>query len=202
MNKILNNCIRSSLSSNGNTFFSTLSRHYSYKSDISLDVLYPQSRQTIFTPPPPPPKANNKFNGYIPINQLKITYSRSSGPGGQNVNCVDTKVDIRFHVASVDWLSDETKKLLVEKQRGRITKDGYFVIKNDATRFQQTNLADGLEAIRNIIRKVEQSTQSEPSPESVERHRRNHEKATRERLMIKRQRSMTKADRRGNDTIV
>lgn len=57
----------------------------------------------------------NKFNGFIPINQLKITYSRSSGPGGQNVNCVDTKVDLRFHVATVDWISDETKKRFNEE---------------------------------------------------------------------------------------
>lgn len=186
------------------------------------------------------------------MNQLKITYSRSSGPGGQNVNCVDTKVDIRFHVASVDWLSEETKKLLLEQvcirwqhccmtivesmwnstfillqQRGRITKDGYFVLKNEATRFQQTNLADGLETIRNIIRKLERATKSEASPETIEKHRRKwvndqmndrwkhfneknlfsifcrHEKATRERLMVKRERSMIKADRRGgNDSIV
>lgn len=63
-----------------------------------------------------------------------------------------------------------TLKML--QHRGRITKDGYFVLKNDVTRYQQTNLADGLETIRNIIRKVEQSTNAEPSPESVERHRR------------------------------
>lgn len=65
------------------------------------------------------PKVDNKFNGYIPMNQLKITYSRSSGPGGQNVNCVDTKVDIRFHVSSADWLSEETKKFLLDQVRMR-----------------------------------------------------------------------------------
>lgn len=53
MNKILNNCLRSRLSSNGNAFFSTLGRNLSYTSDLSLAVLYPQSKQTIFTPPPP-----------------------------------------------------------------------------------------------------------------------------------------------------
>lgn len=63
------------------------------------------------------PKTDDKFNGYIPMNQLKVTYSRSSGPGGQNVNCVDTKVDIRFHVSSADWLSEETKKLLLDQVR-------------------------------------------------------------------------------------
>ena len=36
------------------------------------------------------------FSGYIPVKDLKITYSASSGPGGQNVNKVATKVDLRF----------------------------------------------------------------------------------------------------------
>lgn len=49
------------------------------------------------------------------MNQLQVTYSRSSGPGGQNVNCVDTKVDLRFHVATVEWLSPETKAKLMEE---------------------------------------------------------------------------------------
>lgn len=56
------------------------------------------------------------------MDQLKITYSRSSGPGGQNVNCVDTKVDIRFHVASVNWLSEETKKLLLDQVRIKVSE--------------------------------------------------------------------------------
>lgn len=57
------------------------------------------------------------------------------------------------------------------QHRGRVTKDGYFVIKNDVTRYQQTNLADGLENLRNIIRKLEQP-KTEPSPESIELQRR------------------------------
>jgi protein subunit release factor B len=35
------------------------------------------------------------FSGYIPVKELKLTYSTSSGPGGQNVNRVATKVDLR-----------------------------------------------------------------------------------------------------------
>lgn len=106
------------------------------------------------------------------MNQLKITYSRSSGPGGQNVNCVDTKVDLRFHVATVDWISDDTKKLLLNEHSGRITKDGFFVIRNDVTRYQQMNLADALEKLRNIIRALEQPTDKVASPETLEKHRR------------------------------
>lgn len=59
------------------------------------------------------PKA--KFSGYIPLDKVQITYSGSSGPGGQNVNCVNTKVDLRFQVDSATWLSEEIRTKLVEQ---------------------------------------------------------------------------------------
>jgi len=59
------------------------------------------------------PKA--KFSGYIPLDKIKIKYSSSSGPGGQNVNCVNTKVDLRFQVDSATWLSEEIRTKLVEQ---------------------------------------------------------------------------------------
>lgn len=66
------------------------------------------------------PDPEKKFSGYIPMNKIKITYSGSSGPGGQNVNCVNTKVDLRFQVMSATWLSEEIRTKLVE-QVSRIT---------------------------------------------------------------------------------
>lgn len=56
---------------------------------------------------------NNRFNGYIPMNKITVTYSRSSGPGGQNVNKLDTKVDVRFHVESAEWISEEVRERLL-----------------------------------------------------------------------------------------
>lgn len=49
------------------------------------------------------------------MDELEITYSRSTGPGGQNVNKVNTKVDLRFHVQSASWLTDEIKSKIVDK---------------------------------------------------------------------------------------
>lgn len=48
-------------------------------------------------------------------------------------------------------------------------------MKNDVTRYQHTNLADGLENLRNIIRKLEQKKPTESSPESIEKQRRRLE---------------------------
>lgn len=109
------------------------------KSDISLDKIYPNSSLKITTPGPVSrnfrssfssfnhieikitatfylqPPQGNKFNGYIPLNELDITYSRSSGPGGQNVNVVNTKVDVRFKLDSATFITDEVKKKIREE---------------------------------------------------------------------------------------
>lgn len=51
------------------------------------------------------------------MDQMKVTYDRASGPGGQNVNKVATKVDLRFHVDSASWISEDVKKRLHEDVR-------------------------------------------------------------------------------------
>ncbi|XP_068150972.1 large ribosomal subunit protein mL62 [Drosophila tropicalis] len=174
-----------------------LGRQLSYNSDISLDKIYPNARLQLYTPPPPPPSGSKKFNGFIPINKLEITYSRSSGPGGQHVNTVNTKVDLRFKVVEADWLSQETRDKLLKALHNKITKDGYYFIKSDLTRSQQMNLADALEKLRTLIRAQEVEAAPGPSEETLEKLRRRQEKAVRERLQLKRSRAQVKADRQG-----
>ncbi|KAI8435511.1 hypothetical protein MSG28_003808 [Choristoneura fumiferana] len=97
-----------------NVFYTTmLKRPMAYKSSISLETLYPNSSLKLSTPTfNADPK--EKFTGFIPIQKLEITYSASSGPGGQNVNKVHTKVDLRFKLADADWLHPEVKEKMLE----------------------------------------------------------------------------------------
>ncbi|KAJ8946868.1 hypothetical protein NQ318_006778 [Aromia moschata] len=178
-----------------------LNRSSAYKSAVALENLYPNSSLKLSTPSKPFQSENEKFNGFIPIEKLDITYSKSSGPGGQNVNKVNTKVDVRFHLQSAEWLSDEIKLKLSEILSEKITKDGYLIFRSDLTRSQQLNLADCLEKIRGCIRRSLVEI-SEPSPETQERIRRRLERAARERLLIKREKSQIKRDRQVPDVVL
>jgi len=110
---------------------------------------------------------------------------------------VNTKVDVRFKVAQADWIPEQTRQKLLKVLANRITKEGYFYIKSDLTRSQQMNLADALEKLRTIIRSQEASEATPPSEETLEKLRRRHERAARERLQLKRGRAQVKADRQG-----
>ncbi|XP_035433187.2 peptidyl-tRNA hydrolase ICT1, mitochondrial [Spodoptera frugiperda] len=170
-----------------------LKRPMAYKSSISLETLYPNSSLKLTTPAFQP-DANEKFSGFIPIDKLDITYSASSGPGGQNVNKVHTKVDLRFKPSEADWLHPDIKAKLIEQFANKLSKDGYLIIRSDTTRSQQLNLADCMQKLRKIIREAA-VTKREPAPETVERIRQRHLKAARMRVAVKREESLKRAMR-------
>nr|CAG4641365.1 EOG090X0JCO [Eulimnadia texana] len=168
----------------------------SFKSSLSLDKLYPHSKLDITSLPKIPESVGGKFTGYIPIDKLQISYSRSSGPGGQNVNTVSSKVEVRFHLQSAEWIPENVRTKLSQDLLNQLTKEGSLIVKSDKTRSQQLNLADALNKLRRMIYAASESlAPAQPSAESIERQRRLREKAARERLREKRQNSFTKQGR-------
>jgi len=166
-----------------------------YTSAISLKNLHPKSSLKITTPTPDQISSDNKlFTGYIPVEELEITYSMSSGPGGQNVNKVNTKVDLRFKLETAKWLNDEVRRKLINANLNRLTKEGYLVIRSEKTRSQQLNLADAVERLRSLIWKAVEP-EPQQSEETVEKIRRRMEQANRKRLADKKTRSLTKSNR-------
>ena len=104
---------------------------------------------------------------------MEINYSRSSGPGGQNVNCVSTKAEIRFHLSSAEWIPEAIRAKFAEQVKNQLTKEGYFVINSERTRSQQLNLADALDKLRDMIQSTAQSMATpQVSLETLERRRR------------------------------
>lgn len=71
--------------------------------------------------------------------ELVFCASRSSGPGGQNVNKVNTKVELRFDVMKSAVLSEEEKSLILNKLKGKINSDGILIITSQEDRSQLKN---------------------------------------------------------------
>lgn len=80
----------------------------------------------------------------LTLEHVTIGYARSGGPGGQNVNKVNTKVDMRFNVKNAHWLSERVRERIMQMEKNRINKDGEIVITSTKTRTQQGNVEDAL----------------------------------------------------------
>lgn len=78
---------------------------------------------------------------------------RSHNPpqGGQNVNKVNTKAEIRFHIDSADWLDTHTKGRLRELFGGSVTKEGEIVVTSQRTRSQESNLEDAIAKLEEMV---------------------------------------------------
>ena len=71
--------------------------------------------------------------------ELEFVTSRSSGPGGQNVNKVNTKVTLRWNIKDSILLTSEEKELLLDKLSSRLTIDGTLVVAAQDKRSQLQN---------------------------------------------------------------
>lgn len=71
--------------------------------------------------------------------ELLFTASRSGGPGGQNVNKVNSKVNLQFHVRNSTVLTDEEKTMIQEKLSSKINRDGFLVLTAQESRSQADN---------------------------------------------------------------
>ena len=75
----------------------------------------------------------------IPERELIFTASRSSGPGGQKVNKVSTRITLWFDVLNSPSLSEETKQQILKKLPTRINKEGMLWVNAQQTRSQVSN---------------------------------------------------------------
>lgn len=88
----------------------------------------------------------------IPEAEILITATRSGGPGGQNVNKVNSRVTLAFDVGGSPALSDEQRQRIMRKLATRISKAGILQIVSQRTRSQELNRADVLERFSDLLR--------------------------------------------------
>ncbi|KAE8670843.1 putative Anamorsin [Hibiscus syriacus] len=93
----------------------------------------------------------NEPTPQITLDHVSVSFARSGGPGGQNVNKVNTKVDMRFNVKQAYWLSDRIRERIMQLEKNRINKDGEIVVSSTKTRTQKGNIDDALAKLQAII---------------------------------------------------
>ncbi|XP_028989242.1 peptidyl-tRNA hydrolase ICT1, mitochondrial [Betta splendens] len=131
----------------------------------------------------------------IPLDRLSVSYSRSSGPGGQHVNKVNTKAEVRFHVHTADWIPEDIRQKIFEKNKNRINKAGELLVTSELSRSQQRNLTDCIEKIAAIIADAGEKPY-EPTAEDIALRAARLEKRNKERLKQKKISSAIKQSRR------
>jgi len=87
----------------------------------------------------------------IPWRELKFTFSRAGGPGGQHVNKVSTRVSLLFDVNASPSLTDRQKSLINKRLAARINRDGQLRVDCAATRGQAANRVRAVEIFAGLL---------------------------------------------------
>lgn len=130
----------------------------------------------------------------IPLAELRFSYARSSGPGGQHVNKVNTKATLLFDVASSPSLSDAARRRILTRLTTRISKKGILRVASLKFRSQAANRQAAIERFAELMAEALQERKkrrtTRPSRASKEKRiaRKKH------RAMIKKRRRNTGLD--------
>lgn len=125
----------------------------------------------------------------IPLSEFEFTFARSSGPGGQNVNKVNSKALLRWPVRASAALPEAVRGRFLQAFGNRVTSEGDLLISSQRYRDQGRNVEDCLEKLRVMLAQAAappaRRKRTKPSRGSIER-----------RLQTKRLRSEKKQGRR------
>ncbi|NXB69327.1 ICT1 hydrolase, partial [Donacobius atricapilla] len=165
-----------------------------YRSSHSLDKLYPPGKDGAAT------RTTEELQPTgldIPMARLTVSYSRSSGPGGQNVNKVNSKAEVRFHLASADWIPEAVRQKMALMHKNKINRAGELIVTSEKSRYQMRNLAICLEKIQTMVTEAIEKPKV-VSKETTQKLIERVEKMNRERLRQKKIHSTIKQSRKAD----
>jgi ribosome-associated protein len=121
--------------------------------------------------------------------ELAVSTARSSGPGGQNVNKVNSKVTLRWNPTACEKLDPAWRRRFLARNANRINRSGEIVVHSDRYRDQLKNLRDVRQKLVSMLLECQ-------APPKVRKATRPTKGSQRRRLEQKRQQSEKKASRR------
>lgn len=87
-------------------------------------------------------------------NELVFTASRSSGPGGQNVNKVNSKAILKWDVVNSAQLNENQKAIIFHKLKSRLTKEGALILQEQESRSQRMNKEVVITKLNDLLQKA------------------------------------------------
>jgi ribosome-associated protein len=131
----------------------------------------------------------------IPCREFDWGVARSSGPGGQNVNKVNSKVVLRWPLLTSEALPTDVRDRFVAAYKSRLTTEGDLVISSERFRDQPKNVNDCLEKLTELLKSIATAPKPRRASKPTKASKRRRVEAKRQRTEVKQRRRTPSDDR-------